>query len=312
MEFPDKRKMTLPSHTRSEHNNNATELLGTQEESTWGNPSYSSYINNSIQRVIRTISPKLYWKRKVRHLVRSMHEYELRIVPLLCDPRKVSIDVGASNGVYALRMCEVSGRVIAFEPRPAQAAEIREMVSATRLPIEVEAVALSDRAGLARLRILTKDLGRSTIESANVLEDPDGSPRVEIRVPKLRLDDYELHNVGIIKIDVEGHELAVLQGSEQTIRASLPTLLVEIEDRHRANTISDISAFLAELGYEGFFLLDGELLSFAQFDKKVHQDPANIGGWKDNWARRGIYVNNFFFVPIGSGNILRKAAMSMK
>ena len=145
-----------------------------------------------------------------------------------------------------------------------------------------------------------------------MLEDPDGSPRVEIRVPKLRLDDYEVHNVGFIKIDVEGHELAVLQGSEQTIRASMPILLVEIEDRHRANTISDTSAFFAELGYEGFFLLDCEVLSFALFDKNVHQDPANIGGWKENWVRSGTYVNNFFFLPVGSGSILRNAAMSLK
>jgi hypothetical protein len=132
-----------------------------------------------------------------------------------------------------------------------------------------------------------------------------------MRVPKLRLDDYELREVGFIKIDGEGHELAVLQGAQQTIRASLPNLLVEIEERHRAGAIGDVSAFLTYLGYEGFFILDGKVLPLAQFDKSVHQDPANIGSWKEGWERRGVYVNNFFFLPAGSAGVLSRAVSSV-
>jgi FkbM family methyltransferase len=280
-----------------------------QGDFTTGN---SSGIKAFIWQLIKVINPKLYWHIKLRKLMQSESEYELRIAPSLCDPRKVSIDVGADNGAYSVRICARSSHVVAFEPRPTQAAKIRELAIATRLPIEVQAVALSDRAGLARLRILTKDAGRSTIESANELEDPDGSPRAEIRIPRLRLDDYEMRDVGFIKIDVEGHELAVLQGAEETIRASMPILLVEIEERHRANAISEVSAFLASLGYEGLFILDGAVQSLAQFDKTVHQNPSNISGWKDNWARRGVYVNNFVFVAVGSSGTLREAAASVK
>jgi hypothetical protein len=35
------------------------------------------------------------------------------------------------------------------------------------------------------------------------------------------------------------------------------------------------------------------------FDAAEHQHPANIGGWKDGWEARGVYVNNFVFVPKG-------------
>jgi FkbM family methyltransferase len=284
-------------------------LANSQGEFTTGD---SSGIKALIWRLIKILSPRLYWDMKLGSLRREDREYEMQIAPLLCNPSKVSIDIGADDGSYSVRICERSAHVVAFEPRPAQAAKIREMVTATRLPIEVEAVALSNDAGLARLRILKNDAGRSTIESTNTLEDPDGSPRAEIRVPKLRLDDYEMRDVGFIKIDVEGHELAVLQGGIETIRACMPILLIEIEDRHRANAVSDVSAFLVNLGYECFFILDGEVVPFAQFDKNVHQDPANIGGWKDNWVRRGIYINNFFSVPAGSSSALSEAAASVK
>jgi FkbM family methyltransferase len=242
---------------------------------------------------------------------RHFSDYELWVAPLLCDIRKISVDIGASEGYYSVNICNHSANCIAFEPRPAQAARLRDLAIANGLRIEVEAVALSDSLGLARLRILTKDLGRSTIESANALEDPDGSPQTSIRIPKMRLDDYELREVGFIKIDVEGHELAVLQGAQKTIRASMPNLLVEIEERHRTGAIGDVSAFLTDLGYAGFFILDGEVLPLARFDKSVHQDPANAGSWKAGHERHGVYVNNFFFLPACSGDVLSTAVSSV-
>jgi FkbM family methyltransferase len=256
-----------------------------------------SQLKRIASHIIETVSPNLFWRLKVRRMRRNLSEVELRIAPLLCDIRKISVDIGASLGPYAVNICNCSANCIAFEPRPAQAARIREMAAAAALRIEVEAVALSDSAGLARLRILTKDPGRSTIENANALEDPEGSPQTSIRVPKMRLDDYELTEVGFIKIDVEGHELAVLQGAQKTIRASMPNLIIEIEERHRPGAIGEVSAFLTDLGYEGFFILDGGALPLARFDKSVQQSPANIGSWKGDWSRHGVYVNNFLFLP---------------
>ena len=241
---------------------------------------------------------------------RNLSEDELRIAPLLCDIGKISVDIGASLGSYAVNICNYSANCIAFEARPAQAARIREMAAAAGLRIEVEAVALSDSAGLARLRILTKDPGRSTIENANTLKDSEGSPQTSIRIPKLRLDDYELREVGFVKIDVEGHELAVLQGALRTIQTSMPNLLVEIEERHRPGAIEEVSAFLTDLGYQGFFMLDGELLPLARFNVSMHQDPANIGSWKGGWARHGVYVNNFLFLPPYTCGLLMTALSS--
>ena len=258
-------------------------------------------LKSIVAGVVRKVAPRVFWRRRFSIQRQSIlrptsEEQELRIIPFLCDKTKTSIDIGASEGVYTVIMIGASRDCWAFEPRRAQTLELREMVQYLSLPVRVEAVALSDTRCKTKLRILEKDVGRSTIESDNVLEDPDGSATLEITVPTRRLDDYELDVISFIKIDVEGHELSVLRGSSETIRRCLPTMLIEIEERHKPNSICDVSDFLSGFGYEGYFILNRNLVSMKYFDKIKHQDSRNIGGWKTNWRRSGVYVNNFFFV----------------
>jgi hypothetical protein len=105
------------------------------------------------------------------------------------------------------------------------------------------------------------------------------------------LDSYALEDVGFVKIDVEGHELAALRGAEQTLRRCRPLVLVEVEDRHRPDAVSSVRAFMATMGYEGWFFLDGVLTPIDRFDVARHQDPKNLSGGR----KLGVYVNNFVF-----------------
>jgi FkbM family methyltransferase len=221
------------------------------------------------------------------------------------------VDIGAADGIYSVHLLPVSRDCVAFEPQPAQAADLAAMFKATGAPVRVERVALSDHSGTATLRILVKDLGRSTIENDNRLDDEDGSARSEFQVAMRSLDDYGLSQVGFIKIDVEGHELAVLRGARATIEREKPSILVETEERHRPNAVAQVTAFLSDLGYAGYFLMSGRLYYIAEFDKNQHQNSANIGGWKSGWERRGVYVNNFFFLPSGREKPLFEAVRSM-
>jgi FkbM family methyltransferase len=276
------------------------------------NECISKMLKSTVAGVVRKVAPRVFWRRRFSILRQSIpsrksEEQELRIVPLLCDKTKTSIDIGASEGVYTIIMIDASRDCWAFEPRRAQTFELREMVQYLSLPVRVEAVALSDTQGEAKLRILERDVGRSTIEPDNGLEDPDGSATLEITVPTRRLDDYKLDVIGFIKIDVEGHELSILRGGSETIRRCLPTMLIEIEERHKPNSIRDVSEFLSRLGYEGYFILNRNLVPMKYFDKSKYQDSSNIGGWKTNWKRSGVYVNNFFFVPAGVRSRLEAA-----
>jgi hypothetical protein len=111
------------------------------------------------------------------------------------------------------------------------------------------------------------------------------------------LDDFfagKPRGPNFLKIDVEGHELAVLQGGRQILEKHHPSILLECEARHRADgDVRPVFNLLQSLDYEGSFFLGRTSRSLADFDAAVHQwiDPSN-----PEQLPKG-YVNNFAFVP---------------
>jgi FkbM family methyltransferase len=76
-------------------------------------------------------------------------------------------------------------------------------------------------------------------------------------IPSQRLDDFELENVDLIKIDVEGWELDVLRGAKQTIQRCHPVMMIEYNQgggrEHKSMHTYDIREYfelIDELGYE--------------------------------------------------------------
>ena len=157
-----------------------------------------SRVRSMLAQSVRAAAPGLFWRRRIRLMRTSDYEPELRFVPVLCDPRRLGIDVGASGGVYSVNVTGCGAQCVAFEPRPFHARELREMAAAASLPLRVEQVALSDREGEANLRVLTEDPGRSSIEAENRLEDEDGSPCETITVQARTMDSYGFSPVGFI------------------------------------------------------------------------------------------------------------------
>jgi FkbM family methyltransferase len=219
------------------------------------------------------------------------------LIPFLAQNDKMSIDVGADRGYYCAKMLQYSPRVVCFEPRLKEASGLSEMARLLHLPLTVETVALSDHSGTATLRMLTEDPGRSTIEGANPLTDHDGSPQSRFEVVTRPLDDYGFEDAGFIKIDVEGHEMAVLRGAKKTIDSCRCSLLVEAEDRHAAGATANLFRWMQERQYSGFFLVGRELVPTDKFVLGEHQVESNVGGWRSGWQKTGIYVNNFIFLP---------------
>jgi len=190
-------------------------------------------------------------------------------VPTLCSPRLTTAAIGASAVEYTMHAIPHSRACLAFEPRPEQAEAIcRLFLGAAR----VEPVALSDACG---------------------------------DVPRRRLDDYAEHEFGFVKIDVEGHEEAVLRGGFRVLRRDRPSLLIQIEERHNAGSLARIDAMLTELGYLGLFLQDNLLRPVEEFHAGVLQRPEHIDGGR----KMGVYLNNFLFVQPGRLRTLRRWLM---
>ena len=248
----------------------------------------------------KTLAPRRFWRRKYGILQRlGESRADIQLVASLCDPDRVSLDIGASIGEFTIAMLASSDSVIAFEPRPAQARELVSMFDAVGAAVRVEAVALSDQPGVTAMRVVESDPGRSTIDDSNQLTDADGGAVHTVDVPVRRLDDLALDNVGLVKIDVEGHELAVLRGAVDTLRRNRPAVVVEAEERHHPDAVAAITELLSGLGYAGYFDVEGVRRAVEEFDAAEHQNPANIGDRQDDWQAHGVYVNNFVFLPKG-------------
>jgi FkbM family methyltransferase len=222
-------------------------------------------------------------------------EAEIKLLKDLIKPGTNSIDVGVASGLYSYHMSRFSRHVYAFEPNLEWTSWLSRAVPRN---VSVFEVALSDRMGNAVLSIpppslesLRGDLNLRCAEAASIEKSFEGIPCDRVRVPVAPLDSYGLEDVGFIKIDVEGHELAVLRGAERTLARSRPAILVEIEGDHIKRDPREEFAEIQAMGYEGSFYLSGRFRPIGEFDPGVNQPPLPFG------KRPATYVNNFIFKP---------------
>jgi FkbM family methyltransferase len=169
-----------------------------------------------------------------------------------------AVDVGANIGNHTLWFAIVCGMpTTAFEPIYTEHLRDNIMLNLAGDRAEIESFALGDCDGTATHH----GQGRLSPAGADRLADPSGPDvasglRGEIgRVVKVRtLDSFNLQNVTMIKIDVEGMEPAVLRGGEKTIRRDRPVIYAETwgPEEHTA-----ISAVLNPWGYQVTARFDG-------------------------------------------------------
>jgi FkbM family methyltransferase len=210
----------------------------------------------AIHRLLRRLVPQ---KFKLQYFVykksqRRGRPTEKLALRLLCNPEKTAVDVGANIGTVSYFLSKYSKATHAFEINPAVAERLEQ---AKLSNTTVYRIGLSDSVQWARLRVPIADFGpvygSGTIERANEL-DGDKASEYEVRVSTL--DNFNIPDVGIIKIDVEGHELAVLRGARATLERDRPSLIVEILERLNGNSFSQIIEYTASLSYKCYRLSD--------------------------------------------------------
>ncbi len=199
----------------------------------------------------------------IRRLGRVNYEREMELLDVLCDKQRTSVDVGAKLGMYTYRLLRHSRDVVAFEPIPLLNGMLQKVFA--KKPVKVVPCALSSAPGRTQMRVPYGSngevkFGRSTIERSNALEHDDVAKVETIDVELKTLDQLELAGLGFIKIDVEGHELAVLEGATETLARERPTLLVESNDHHHPDAVAKLRAFMSARDYRGFFIEGARLV----------------------------------------------------
>jgi FkbM family methyltransferase len=211
-----------------------------------------------------------YFARKGR-LVRlasraGLYEPEyMRLLQRFTRPGSDAIDVGANLGAYTHALARAvgpTGRVFAFEPFPAVAAELERSCAGMR-NVTIRREVLSDRMDVAvdlHVPLLRGSVPEPSLAAVHEAADaaPGSAERV-IRAPLRRLDDYieQLRDVSVIKVDIEGHEAAFLRGARRTVEAFRP--VVQMESHGLRQEEAACRAWAASAGYQ-ILNLRGRLL----------------------------------------------------
>ena len=202
-------------------------------------------------------------QRKVYFFGHYHERYEAALVARVLDPAEVFWDIGANVGYFSLvaaaRVRE-AGQVVAFEPGAAALERLTENVSLNPgKNIRIYHLAVADRDGEAVLYRAEGIADSSASLFAAAAGAAGGEACVTVALDGLR-NKEKLASPDFVKLDVEGAELAALQGAAAILADSRPLLLVEMETKTlvaAGASKAAIQAFLKDYGYCAAYLRKG-------------------------------------------------------
>jgi FkbM family methyltransferase len=222
-----------------------------------------------------------------------------RVVDASVRPGDVVLDIGAAYSIFTYRCAAIvgtRGHVHAFEPNPVHWPDLER--AARKRNVTFHPLALSDARGEADFHVPLRsdgspDVAMGTLEAARRESGPWSTVRVGLDTLDHALGAQS--RVDFIKIDVEGHEHAVFEGGRETVAQHRPTIVVEIEQRHRDQPVLDTFDLLIGLGYRGYAIRREGLSDIADFDVERDQ-TRHIADQPDMPLPPPAYVNDFLFV----------------
>jgi FkbM family methyltransferase len=148
----------------------------------------------------------------------------------LLDDDKLFLDIGANIGIYTVQVASakrIAGQCHAFEPMPGNIARLRDNIGLNRLAdtVTVHPFGLSDEP--ATLKLAFVDQRGEDTGNAEIVTEANGRETFDIQVR--RLDEVSLPDrpIGVIKIDVEGHEEPAYRGGADRLARDRPFIIAE-------------------------------------------------------------------------------------
>lgn len=206
----------------------------------------------------------------------------------LAEKGNTILDVGTNIGAVSLPFAQTVGRggkVISFEPHPITHQKLLKNLSLNDFP-QVIPIQKGLGDAPATFTISTIDEhnpGRNRILSDSKTEEFEVLEQHQIEVDTLDrvVAELGLEQVDLIKIDVEGFELKVLQGATHVLSEFDPKLFIELDDKHlqsQGGSAKALIVFLEERGYELFEAAEMKKVTSKMNFKGCHFDVlASIG-----------------------------------
>jgi len=244
-------------------------------------------------------SGRAFGETRYRRMLTSGLSPELATALSLLSSGDTMIDVGAAKGGYAYAFADVvgrHGRVLACEPNPASFLELERTTWGTA--VEAHQVGVGSTPGQLTLHVPKAtasgvDAGLGTFTGAVSSSGDDEA----IAVPVTTVDQLaaDLSSLRLIKIDVEGWELEVLRGAEQTVDRLRPVLVVECERRHLQKIGDHEDAFLEWAHDHGYTASTIGHPALKPRDAFPAQDAFHVEEATSYFS--GQYPNNFLLRP---------------
>ena len=171
-------------------------------------------------------------------------------------PGGVFLDIGANIGLFSLFVSRYfpSVQIHAFEPFCEHADRLQVTIQNAGIKnISVHQKCVGPRAGQLELHLHSLNSGGHSLREDQIADE---NRKPSVRVEMLALDDwahaYAVKKIDVIKIDVQGAEWGVLEGSSQVIRNSSPVILVELDNRELLHDWPQVLTRLERVGLSGY------------------------------------------------------------
>lgn len=148
--------------------------------------------------------------------------------------KRIFIDVGANVGIWSYPLINHFKKIIGYEPSKQNIECLRKNVGDA---IEIRTKAVANFAGEADFHQAGKNCGDGKLCRPGV--------NASYKVPVVKLDDENILEIDLIKIDVQGWEYEVLQGAEKIIDEQRPWIVHEVND-----DIDECCKFMESKNYE--------------------------------------------------------------
>jgi FkbM family methyltransferase len=222
----------------------------------------------------------------------SCEQEEVSFVVALLNLRRkyfgngvIGLDCGANIGVHTIEWAKQMhnwGKVIAFEAQERIYYALAGNIAINNcLNTTAHLAAVGSENGTIKIPVpdylLPASFGSLELKQSQnnefIGQNIDYSDAAMSSVQLKTIDSFNLPRVDLIKIDVEGMEVDVLNGAAETIKRCKPIMTIEIIKTDKAK----VEAFLAENGYQ-FFPFGINILAFHQSDEGLKHITTSANG----------------------------------
>src|SRR4030095_11775361 len=169
------------------------------------------------------------------------------------------IDIGAHIGLFSVVLSKKAGdagKVFAFEPTPATFNILTKTIQINNAAGIITPVkkAVADRTGKATF-FISNSLASVSNSLADIERGPEKTVKVDVDLTSVDefVQEHDLGQVDLIKIDAEGAELSVLKGASETIEKFHPKMILGVHPasvKEMSHSLEEIWDFIALRNYK--------------------------------------------------------------